>query len=521
MDDIPAEVHRHPSAPPARTSFAEFFDEHLRVRPDAPYITGDPAVAGERMTLSYRRLDTCSRRLAYWLKGELGACETVGLIPRNELTSVVAIFAAVRAGYRVLFLSPADPESRLRRQTEALGVTAVLRSAAVPEGTFAGAIPIPEPYDLPDAGPLVAPVASPGDDVFYFGTSGSTAASKLVAQSHRNVVSNAEAVRRHHGLVAGDRLLGCLPIHHVNGVHFSLMATFMAGAHVVLAGGFDPFAYPRLIERYRPRIASVVPSILETLTTTWRRPSLPAEFDYFVSAAAPLPAATARAVRERLGARVLQGYGLTETTNFSTTMPPGLPEEDVERFVTGADVPSIGVAVHGNEVAVLTRDGERAAPGETGELCMRGHNVMNGYARNPAATREAFEEGWFHSQDLGFELRDSSGRAFFFVTGRLKNIAKVGGESVSLEEMEKVLRGVPYVRDAACVAVPHRFLGEEIVAAVVHAEGAPETVNVRPHLLAAFAQSVVPNRVVRLDAIPRTATGKIRRPELAHLLASS
>ncbi|MFC7100706.1 hypothetical protein ACFQQB_09680 [Nonomuraea rubra] len=80
---------------------------------------------------------------------------------------------------------------------------------------------------------------------------------------------------------------------------------------------------------------------------------------------------------------------------------------------------------------------------------------------------------------------------------------------------------MPYVRDAACVAVPHRFLGEEIVAAVVHAEGAPETVNVRPHLLAAFAQSVVPNRVVRLDAIPRTATGKIRRPELAHLLASS
>ncbi|UBU11331.1 class I adenylate-forming enzyme family protein [Nonomuraea gerenzanensis] len=515
-----ADVHRYPSAAPARSCFTDFFDEHLRARPDAPYITGDPAGAGAQRTLSYRQLDACSRRLAYWLKGELGGCETVGLIPRNELTSVLTIFAAVRAGYRVLFLSPADPEARLRQQTEALGVTAVLRSAAVPDDACAGAILVPEPYDLPDAGPFAAPAADPGDDVFYFGTSGSTAASKLVAQSRRNVVSNAEAVRRHHGLGPGDRLLGCLPIHHVNGVHFSLMATFMAGAHVVLAGGFDPFAYPRLIERHRPRIASVVPSILETLTATWRRPSLPAEFGYFVSAAAPLPTATARAVRKRLGARVLQGYGLTETTNFSTTMPAGLPEKDVKRFLTEVDVPSIGVAVHGNEVAVLTRDGERAAPGEVGEICMRGHNVMNGYAGNPAATREAFEGGWFHSQDLGFELRDASGRGFFFVTGRLKNIAKVGGESVSLEEMEKVLRAVPYVRDAACVAAPHRYLGEEIVAAVVHTEDAPETVNVRPHLLAAFAHSVVPNRVVRLDAIPRTATGKIRRPELARLLLS-
>ncbi|WP_262379365.1 class I adenylate-forming enzyme family protein [Nonomuraea sp. PA05] len=514
-------MHRYPSSAPARACFTDFFDEHLRARPDAPYITGEPAVAGERMTLSFRRLDDCSRRLAYWLKNELGARETVGLIPRNELTSVLTIFAAVRAGYRVLFLSPADPEARLREQAEALGVTAVLRSAAVPEDAYAGAIPIPEPYDLPDAGPVEKSRTNADGDVFYFGTSGSTAASKLVAQSHRNVVSNAEAVRRHHGLAAGDRLLGCLPVHHVNGVHFSLMATFMAGAHVILADRFDPFAYPRLIEECRPRIASVVPSILETLTATWRRPSLPAGFEYFVSAAAPLPAATARAVRERLGARVLQGYGLTETTNFSTTMPPGLPEEDVARFVTGADVPSIGVAVHGNEVAVLTKDGERAAPGEVGEICMRGHNVMNGYAGNPEATREAFEGGWFHSQDLGFELRDDSGRAFFFVTGRLKNIAKVGGESVSLEEMEKVLRSVPYVRDAACVATPHRFLGEEIVAAVVHTGDAPETVNVRPHLLAAFAQSVVPNRVVRLDAIPRTATGKIRRPELARLLAAS
>ncbi|MEO3871115.1 class I adenylate-forming enzyme family protein [Nonomuraea sp. B12E4] len=499
----------------------EYFADHRKFRNDAPYITGQTAETAVEITLSYRDLDVYSGRLAHWLKSELGGTGIVGLVPKNELTSVLAIFALVRAGHRVLFLSPADPPARLRRQAEALGVTTVLRSAAVPDDAYPGAAAIPAPYDLPHREPPAAPVPARDDEVFYFGTSGSTAAAKLVAQSHGNVVSNAEAVRRHHGLGPGDRLLGCLPIHHVNGVHFSLMATFMAGAHLILAGAFEPFGYPKLIERFRPRIASVVPSILETLAATWRRPALPAEFGYFVSAAAPLPTATARAVTAKLGARVLQGYGLTETTNFSATMPADLSPEDIRRFLTEADIPSIGVAVPGNEMAVLAEDGTRAGVGEIGEICVRGHNVMSRYAGNPAATAAAFAGGWFHSQDLGFELRDGSGRAFFCVTGRLKNIAKVGGESVSLEEMEKVLRAVPYIQDAACVARPHRYLGEEIIAAVVHTKDAPEAVDVRPHLLAAFARSVVPSRVVRLDAIPRTATGKIRRPDLTHLLSSS
>jgi len=447
--------------------------------------------------------------------------DVFALLTANDITSVVTIFGLLRSGCAILILNPADPEARLRQQTEAMGVKAVLRVSAVSADLFPDAILVPDALALDkecitDSDPLIEPWA----DALFFGTSGSTAASKLVAQSHYNAAVNAGAVRRHYGLRRGDRLLGCLPIYHVNGLHFTIFATLASGAHAILAHAFDPLGYPQLIEQFRPRIASVVPSILETLLGIWRQPFFPSEFDYFVSAAAPLTSRTAREVAQKMNVMVLQGYGLTETTNFSTTMPMDLPQEAYHRLMLDAEIPSIGTALYGNEVAVLTADRDHATPGEIGEICMRGHNVMTRYANNATETAEAFRDGWFHSQDLGFEIKNSeSGRSFFVITGRIKNIAKVRGETVSLDEMDRVLRTLPYVQDAACVALPHRFLGNEIMVAVVFSEGARHT-DLRTHLRAAFTPTALPNHIVRLDTIPRTATGKILRAELTQKLAS-
>ncbi|HEU0298648.1 MAG TPA: class I adenylate-forming enzyme family protein [Longimicrobium sp.] len=483
-----------------------------------PFVT-EVAAGGEAETLSYGEAEARSRRTASWLRGELqaGPGAVVGLLARNDAASVVAILGLLRAGCAVLMLNPADPPGRLRQQAEALGARAVLRVPSVAPDVLPEAVPVPGTAGLPPAGEADPPL-DPGADALFFGTSGSTAASKLVAQSHYSAAVNAEAMRRHHGLARGDRLLACLPIHHVNCLHFTLFGTLAAGAHVFLAHGFDPFGYPRLLERCRPRIASVVPSILEGLLAAWRAPRLPAGFDYFVSAAAPLTARTAREVEDQLRTRVMQGYGLTETTNFSTTMPPGLPCDAYRRLMLEAEIPSVGVALYGNEVAVLTPGGAPAAPGEVGEICMRGHSVMTRYAGNPQATAEAFRHGWFHSQDLGFEVEEG-GRRFFVITGRTKNIAKVGGESVSLDEMDRVLRAVPRVADAGCVAMPHRLLGEEIVAAVVCAEDVGDA-ELRAHLRAVFAAAALPRRIVRVGVLPRTPTGKLLRAELARQLES-
>lgn len=473
-------------------------------------------------TLTYAELADRSQRLAAHIQRELGAGpgDALALLPTNDIDSIVAVYAVLRIGCPLLLLNPGDPPARLRALLEPLGVKTVLRSRMVAPDRLAEAIAIRDTSELPDGFMHAQAVLAPSSVALYFGTSGSTAASKIVAQSHGNAIANAYAVSQHHRLRPGDRLLGCLPFHHVNGIHFTLFATMFAGAHAVVVNAFDPCTYLDVLGRFRPRIASVVPSLLEALLDACGERALPPELDYFVSAAAPLAARTARDVHSQFKTRVIQGYGLTETTNFSTTLPAGLSEESYRRLVLDADVPSIGTAVYGNEVAILRPDGSRAVAGETGELCMRGHNVMLGYANNAQATEEAFRDGWFHSGDLGSEVVETiSGARCFVISGRIKNIAKIGGETVSLEEMERALRMVPQVQDSACVVRPHRLLGDQIIAAVVLSEDVPIE-QLRHHLQQGFAQGAQPKHIVKLANIPRSLTGKIRRPELAEQLTA-
>jgi acyl-CoA synthetase (AMP-forming)/AMP-acid ligase II len=489
--------------------------------PGDPYLTmaDSDGLVG---TLTYGEFAELSRRFAGWLRSEVGARagDTIAVLPRNDICSVVAIFGLLRAGCRVLLLNPADPLARLEPQATAMAVKAVLRSPAVDDGVFPTAVVVPDACTLPPCpGEAAEAVLDPAADALYFGTSGSTASAKLVAQSHYNVVSNATALGRHHQLRPGDRILGCLPIHHVNGLHFTVFGVLFARAHVNLTRSFSPLTYAGLLEGFRPRIASVVPSMLEAMLETRRYPRVPDDSCYFVSAAAPLAAATARRVQREIRMRVLQGYGLSETTNFATQLPPGTTGDTYRRLVTEPDIPSAGVPLACNEVAILRPDGSRAEMGESGEICMRGHNVMARYAGNDEATRDAFRNGWFHSQDIGFMAADPAfDSAVLFITGRLKNIAKIGGETVSLDEMERLLRGLPQVRDAACVCLPDRFTGDKIIAAAVLAPGAK--CDLRGTLRAAFPAAAMPRHIVLLDVIPRTATGKILRPQLAAALGA-
>lgn len=499
-----------------RTVLAALADR-AAAQPHDPYLTTISS-DGTEHTITFGEFDERTTAAARWARAELGITsgDVVGLIPANDLDAVVVLVGVLRAGGVCLMLSPADPVTRLRQQAEAQDADVILRSPQA-RNDHAGiaAVAVPRigagPADRITADADPDPLA----DMLLFGTSGSTSTSKIVAQSHRNAAANAEAVTRHHGLRPGDRLLGFLPIYHANAVHMTLFAALYSGAHAILPHAFDPLTAGHLIERFRPRIVSCVPSILEALLQTWRNPAVPRELDYFVSAAAPLPASTAATVLSTLGLRVAQGYGLTETTNFSTTMPGNLTDEVYRELMIDAPIPSIGIALFGNEVAVLDPGGVPLPPGETGEICIRGHNVMARYSGNAEATAEALRGGWFHSGDLGLEV-EVAGKRFVVVTGRTKNIAKVRGESVSLDELERVLREVPGVRDAACFSVPDRMIGERVVAAVAVAPGGH--VDVVPALRRVFPPTAIPAQVITVAEIPRTATGKILRHGLAEKL---
>jgi acyl-CoA synthetase (AMP-forming)/AMP-acid ligase II len=216
--------------------------------------------------------------------------------------------------------------------------------------------------------------------------------------------------------------------------------------------------------------------------------------------------------------RIIQGYGLTETTNFSAIMPTGLDEQSYVRLMEEAAIPPAGAEIFGNEIAVLDNAGEPVPAGTVGEVCVRGHSVMSRYEGNPAETAEAFRHGWFHTGDLGYQAPPPSpGQALLVLTGRNKNVAKVRGESVSLEEVERAMRRLPGVLDAACAIAPHPLDGEQVTAAVVTAGPVAEGA-LRGLLVEMLTPSAVPRRIVRLSAIPRTPTGKIVRRELSERL---
>ncbi|GAA3728696.1 acyl--CoA ligase [Plantactinospora mayteni] len=520
-----AEAHRYRDVPydnglDTYPTVLAALDDQARRQPTASCLT-TVAPDGSRTTVTFVEARDLSERLAGWLARECGLRpgDVIGLQPANDLPSAMAILAVLRTRAVCLLLSPHDPAGRVRAQLESQQAVAVLRSPAVAGVAGIEAVELPAVRALPDARLRSDGPPEPTDDALLFSTSGSTTAAKVVAQSHRNAVTNAEAFRRHHRLEPGDRLLGFLPIYHVNGVHSTLLGPIVAGAQVILAHGLDPLGYPALLRSVRPRIASVVPSALEALLVTWRDGGLPPEFRYFLSAAAPLGAQTARDVYDQLGARIVQGYGLTETTNFATTMPPDLTEDDYRRLMLDTDIPPIGVALHGNEVSVRNSTGEPVPAGTVGEIQVRGHNVMSRYAGNSEATAQAFSGGWFHTGDLGMLRADpATGREYVVITGRIKNMAKVRGEAVSLEEMERVLQAHPGVVDAACVATPDRLAGEQILVALVAPEGVPS--DLTDHLRQVFAEAALPRRVVLVEAVPRTPTGKIRRPELPDLLGS-
>jgi acyl-CoA synthetase (AMP-forming)/AMP-acid ligase II len=419
----------------------------------------------------------------------------VGIVMRNDRASVVYFLAVISSGAAAVVLSPDVPAARRAEQVAAAGCELELEPGPTPAGT--GDDPMP-------SGPR-----SIDDPAIIVFTSGTTASSKAVVQTHYNVLVNTTATVRHHRLDVCTRMLCCLPLHHVNGLHFTILSTLLAGAHVLLCDHFDPRSYLQAAHEHDVHVGSVVPSILEALLDTRRAPELP-HLRYLVSAAAPLHATTARKVHDRLGLRIAQGYGLTETMNFSTTMPLDLQMETYERLMLEREIPPVGAALWGNEVAILDDAGAELHAGAQGELCVRGHSVMWGYLDNPEATRLALAGGWFHTGDLASADDEAiPGRRVYTVTGRTKNIVKVAGEGISLDELDRALLAVDGVRDVVSFGVPDPVLGE-VPVVVIAADGVGDGA-LNSALAARFPIAHHPREFVRVPAIPRMPNGKVDR----------
>ncbi|WP_329172274.1 non-ribosomal peptide synthetase [Streptomyces sp. NBC_01477] len=441
------------------------------------------------------------------------ACAAVvaPLDPAGKAREFDALFAdmditalVVRRGADTLAAAVARAQGRL-----VIELVPVPGGAAGEFDLVPGTSALPAGHDpATPATPVDSPAGSGADTAFLMHTSGTTGRPKLVPQTHDIVCASARNIAASLALGEQDRCLNVLPLFHGHGLMSPLLATLWAGASVVCPPGFDAAAFPGWLRSFEPTWYTAVPAIHQAVAGTLaNRQDAPARPLRFVrSASAPLPARLRDSLERATGAPVIDSYGMTEACSIITSNP--LPPAERKPG-------SVGVSI-GNELAVRGEDGKFLAPGETGEIVLRGATVISRYDNNPAADAAAFADGWFGTGDSGHLDEDG----YLFITGRIKEIINRGGTKVSPVEVDEELLAHPAIVEAAAFALPHATLGEEVAAAVVVAPGAQATDDdIRDFLAARLAETKIPRRLFRVAEIPRTSTGKIQRTELAaHLV---
>lgn len=465
------------------------------------------AADGRRLVKTFKELDRDVRRARQCLRQHASDKKAIATIAGNTYDHVVFIFAILVEGYSLCPINPDDDPIRIESKCKQLGESLSIWAEA-PElfqATRLKVRDIKEWCEFAEA--PEAPEQARGDHPFIMVfTSGSTGHSKVVQQSEYSVLVGCEGLIRHHQLKPGVVVGTPLPVFHVNALQFGLLTTFLAGGHLVLFEKFSPVLLLEKSASEKVEILSLIPPVISALVRWYPRVSVDlSSLRYAVSAAAPLSVDLARQAAAVFPFKIVQGYGLSEAVNFSATMPIDLPAEEHSRWMTSFDRPSIGVSLYGCEILVLSSSGEPAAEKEQGEICLRGHTLMDGYRGHSES--ETFKNGYFPTGDLGYFVRDKVGREFYFINGRVKDVIKRFGMTVSLREVDEWVARYPHEGFAAIsVGFEHDISGEE-VGLVVERATAGDVEQLKT-FLGSVPLTLRPKVVLFTDESVRTASGK-------------
>jgi acyl-CoA synthetase (AMP-forming)/AMP-acid ligase II len=342
----------------------------------------------------------------------------------------------------------------------------------------------------------------PSDVVF---TSGTTGSPKGVVMTHAQTVRAYLDWCDWADLRAGDRYLIANPFFHIFGYKAGCLACLMRGATIFPLAVFDAAVVLEMVERERISVLPGPPTIYHSLLEHPDRAVRDiSSLRVGVTGAADIPVELIRRVREELPfERILTGYGLTE----AGTVTGCRPDDDFEHIAT-----TVGVAWPGFEVRTVGGSGADVAPGEPGEVVVRGETVTRGYLDDPEATAAAIDgDGWLHTGDLGTIDRDG----YLRIVGRIKDMFIVGGFNAYPAEIENLMLRHPGITEVAVIGVPDERMGEVAKAFVVLKPGAAiEPAAIIEWARAEMANFKVPRFVELLDALPVNATGKVVKDEL-------
>ncbi|MDV3130313.1 long-chain fatty acid--CoA ligase [Mycobacterium sp. 21AC1] len=487
-----------------------------------------PAITFEDHTLSYGEFaDRIDRLASELVAGGAGSGHRVGYLGPNHPAFLITLFACARAGATFVPLNFRLTGPELAYIINDAGIHTLIADATltpavdslraglglsrfVALSTTSGW----EEFDelLAARAPIAEPAhPDPGDVAVIMYTSGTTGLPKGAMLTHGNLFWNNVNALLTFDVTSADTTYVAAPMFHIGGLNVTTLLTLQKGGHVILVASFDAARTLTDITRYRVTTMFGVPAMFLFMS---RLPEFAtsdlSSVGYFVCGGAPVPEPLMRSYAEH-GVVFAQGYGLTETAPLA--LATGVSDSARKIGAAGHKVLPL------SDVRVVDTDNTPVMPGEPGEICVRGPQVMLGYWNNPVATNAVIDgEGWFHTGDIGHE--DSDG--YIHVVDRLKDMVVTGGENVYPAEVESVLYSHPAVAEVAVVGLPDITWGEAVTAVVATAPGAAVTLDeLRQFAAGRLARYKLPLRLEVVDALPRNPAGKVLKLQLRERFTGS
>jgi long-chain acyl-CoA synthetase len=478
-----------------------------RTHPDRAALRLEDAV------VSYRALDQGSAHMAGLLDNHgVKPGDRVAIMLPNVPEFALAYFGVLRAGGIVVPMNPLLKSREVAYYLGDSGARLLFAWHAFADEARAGAqqaeaevvVVSPGAFDsLLASAPSVEDVADLDEDdtavILY--TSGTTGQPKGAELTHANLSRNCDIAGELVQLTADDVIFGGLPLFHAFGQTCTLNAAVGSGACLTLLPRFDAGKALGILGEHGVTVFAGVPTVFSRLVQEPDRDAYPvSRLRVSLTGGAAMPAQVLHAFQTAFDCVVLEGYGLSETS----------PIASFNTLQAGPKPGSVGTPIRGVEMRVVA-NGREVPHGESGEIAIRGHNVMKRYWQRPEETAATIRDGWLYTGDIGRIDEDGS----FWIIGRTKDVIIRGGYNVYPREVEDVFYEHPAVADAAVIGLPSSDLGEEVGAAVVLKPGARTTAEeLREYVKHQVAAYKYPRKVWITDALPKGPTGKILKRQI-------
>ena len=475
------------------------FDQSLLGR------SGRPALEFGSFAYTFGDLEARSNRLARALLArQLRAGDRIAFFLQNRVEVIDLWIAAVKLGLVVVPINVLYRERELKHIIEDAQPTAVVTSpnmAALPAGVAVWDVDALTAEAAAQSADRVATAAGEDTPLALIYTSGTTGASKGAVLTQGNFAANGQALVSAWNITESDRYLATLPLFHVHGLANGVHCWLFSGCHMRLTERFDYLAAPDWFESYRPTLFFGVPAMFVRMLEIPEAlaKAIGARLRLAVSGSAPLSAVVHEEFRVRFGSVILERYGMTET--LMNVSNPLLGER--RAGTVGLPLPHVAVKI-------CDENAEVVPDGTSGELWVKGPNVCAGYWRRSEATAAAWRDGWFRTGDVGVRSADG----YITLQGRRSDLIISGGFNIYPREIEELILEMPGVREATVVGVAHAVRGEVPVAYVVVDGDKFDEADVVARMRSQLASFKQPRAFVRVEALPRTALGKIQK----HLL---